>query len=132
MRIGQLSRDSGIPLDTIRYYERLGLLPAPARSASGYRHYTDDDIARLSFIRRAKALGFSLAEIGELLALSSARDDDMAQLRARTAATLASVEHRITELERMRAGLRTLLEQCPGHGALGQCPILSALQEETA
>lgn len=132
MRIGQLSRDSGIPLDTIRYYERLGLLPAPARSASGYRHYGDDDVARLSFIRRAKALGFSLAEIGELLALSSAHDDDMAQVRARTAATLAGVEHRIADLERMRAGLRTLLAQCPGHGALEQCPILSALQEETA
>ena len=132
MRIGQLSRDSATPLDTIRYYERLGLLPPPARSHSGYRHYGADDVARLSFIRRAKALGFRLAEIGELLALASARNEDMAPLRARTAATLATVEHRIVELERMRAGLHTLLERCPGHGTLTQYSILSALQEEVA
>lgn len=132
MRIGQLSQRSGTSIDTIRYYERLGLLPPPARSASGYRLYAAPDVERLSFVRRAKALGFSLAEIGELLTISSARNGDMAPLRERTEATLATVEQRIAELERMRVGLNTLLEQCPGHGALAQCPILSALKEDAA
>lgn len=132
MRIGVLSQQSGTSIDTIRYYERLGLLPPPARSASGYRHYSSPDVERLSFIRRAKALGFSLAEIAELLAISSARNGDMAPLREHTAATLATVEQRIVELERMRAALHTLLQQCPGSGALTQCPILSALKEDVA
>ena len=130
MRIGQLAHASHTPIDTIRYYERLGLLPPPLRSASGYRHYGDDDVARLRFVRRAKVLGFSLAEIGELLEISSARNGDMAPVRERTAATLTKVEHRIAELERMRSGLHTLLDQCPGHGALEDCPILSALNED--
>lgn len=132
MRIGLLSRQSGTTIDTIRYYERLGLLPPAARSSSGYRQYAAPDIERLKFIRRAKTLGFSLAEIAELLAISSARNGDMAPLREKTAATLAAVEQRIAELERMRIGLNTLLEQCPGHGALSQCPILSALKEDVA
>ena len=132
MRIGLLSQQSGTCIDTIRYYERLDLLPAPARSASGYRHYSGPDSKRLSFIRRAKPLGFNLAEIGELLAISSARNGDMVPLREHTEATLATVEQRIVELERMRTGLRTLLEQCTGRGALTQCPILSALKEDVA
>lgn len=132
MRIGKLSRESGAPIDTIRYYERLGLLPPPMRLASGYRDYDDGDVQRLSFIRRAKALGFSLAEIKELLDISSARSADMAPLRERTKATLISVERRIAELERMRAGLRALVDVCPGHGALTHCPILSALKEDAA
>ena len=132
MRIGKLSRESGAPIDTIRYYERLGLLPPPVRLASGYRDYDDDDVHRLSFIRRAKALGFSLTEIKELLDISSARNADMAPLRERTKATLRSVERRIAELERMRAGLRALVDSCPGHGDLTHCPILSALKEDAA
>lgn len=132
MHIGALARASGTPIDTIRYYERLGLVPEPERTESGYRRYRDADIQRLNFIRRAKTLGFSLGEIGELLALSTAREDDMAPLRERTAATLATVEQRIAELDRMRAGLMTLLDRCPGHGALTHCPILSALQDESA
>ncbi|HET9047498.1 MAG TPA: MerR family transcriptional regulator [Chiayiivirga sp.] len=132
MRIGQLAQSSQTPIDTIRYYERLGLLPQAPRSASGYRHYQNEDVSRLRFIRRAKALGFSLAEIEELLTISAARHGDMAALRDRTAATLAAVNHRIAELERMQHGLQALLDQCPGHGALTQCPILSALEETAA
>ena len=132
MRIGELARKADTPIDTIRYYERLGLLPEPTRAASGYRQFDAADVEQLRFIRRAKALGFSLNEISELLALSKARNTDMAPLRDRTAATLATVEHRITELERMRKGLKQLLQQCPGHGELSQCPILSALKEDAA
>jgi len=130
MNIGQLSRRTGVPIDTVRYYEKQCLLPPPTRSASGYRHYEADDVLRLNFIRRAKVLGFTLDEIRDLLALSSARDGDMAAIRAAAADKLADVERRLAELTRMRDGLRTLVEACPGHGTLDQCPILGALGGE--
>ena len=130
MNIGQLSRRTGVPIDTVRYYEKQRLLPPPTRSASGYRHYQADDVLRLNFIRRAKVLGFTLDEIRDLLALSSARDGDMAAIRAAAADKLADVERRLAELTRMRDGLRTLVEACPGHGTLDQCPILGALGGE--
>ena len=130
MNIGQLSRRTGVPIDTVRYYEKQRLLPPPTRSASGYRHYEADDVLRLNFIRRAKVLGFTLDEIRDLLALSSARDGDMAAIRAAAADKLADVERRLAELTRVRDGLRTLVDACPGHGALDQCPILSALGGE--
>mgnify|MGYP006188499481 FL=1 len=130
MNIGQLSRRTGVPIDTVRYYEKQRLLPPPTRSASGYRHSEGDDVLRLNFIRRAKVLGFTLDEIRDLLALSSARDGDMAAIRAAAADKLADVERRLAELTRVRDGLRTLVDACPGHGALDQCPILSALGGE--
>ena len=130
MNIGQLSRRTGVPIDTVRYYEKQRLLPPPTRSASGYRHYEADDVLRLNFIRRAKVLGFTLDEIRDLLALSSARDGDMAAIRAAAADKLADVERRLAELTRIRDGLRTLVQACPGHGALEACPILHALDEE--
>ncbi len=130
MNIGQLSRRTGVPIDTVRYYEKQRLLPPPTRSASGYRHYEADDVARLTFIRRAKHLGFTLDEIRDLLALSNARDGDMAAIRAAAADKLTDVEQRLTELTRMRDGLRTLVDACPGHGALDQCPIMTALGGE--
>ena len=132
MNIGQLSRRTGVPIDTVRYYEKQRLLPPPTRSASGYRHYEADDVLRLNFIRRAKVLGFTLDEIRDLLALSSARDGDMAAIRAAAADKLADVERRLAELTRMRDGLRTLVEACPGHGALDECPIIAALGKESA
>ncbi|CAN4279217.1 heavy metal-responsive transcriptional regulator [Pseudoxanthomonas sp. LjRoot125] len=130
MNIGQLSRRTGVPIDTVRYYEKQHLLPAPTRSASGYRHYEADDVLRLTFIRRAKVLGFTLEEIRDLLALSRNDSGDMAGIRAAAADKLADVERRLAELTRVRDGLRTLVDACPGHGALDQCPILSALGGE--
>lgn len=130
MNIGQLSRRTGVPIDTVRYYEKQQLLPPPTRTASGYRHYEADDILRLTFIRRAKSLGFTLEEIRDLLALSRADDGDMAAIRAAAASKLADVEQRIAELTRVRDGLQTLVSACPGHGELDQCPILSALGGE--
>jgi len=130
MNIGQLSRRTGVPIDTVRYYEKQQLLPPPTRTSSGYRHYEADDVLRLTFIRRAKTLGFTLEEIRDLLALSRAHDGDMAAIRAAAASKLADVEQRIAELIRVRDGLQTLVSACPGHGALNQCPILSALGGE--
>lgn len=127
MKIGQLAQRAGVNIDTVRYYEREGLLPKPERLSSGYRIYAESDVKRLRFVRRAKALGFTLPEIGELLELSRSREDDMAAMKSAALAKIADIRARIVELERVRAALEGLAESCPGHGALDQCPILNAL-----
>lgn len=132
MQIGQLAKRTHVPIDTIRYYESHGILPAPARRNSGYRSYGDADVARLHFLRRAKALGFTLREISELLQLSGRSGEDMAAVRASAAARLADVERKLDELTRIRDGLRQLVTACPGHGGVENCPILGALLKEDA
>lgn len=132
MQIGLLAKRAGVPIDTVRYYERNGILPPPERQASGYRAYNERDVERLRFLRRAKALGFTLVEIRDLLELSSRRDDDMGSLKTAASEKLADVEHKLAELTRIRDGLRVLVDACPGHGALERCPILAALAQEDA
>lgn len=132
MKIGELAHRAEVNIDTVRYYERQGLLPAPRRLRSGYRQYEQDDVARLRFVRRAKALGFTLTEIGDLLELSSHREKDMAGMKTAAMQKLSDVDEKLAELTRIRDGLRTLVASCPGHGALQQCPILNALAEEPA
>lgn len=126
--IGDLAKRGGVGIDTVRYYERSGLLKPQARLASGYRRYSNLEVARLRFIRRAQALGFSLQEVRELLALSAARD--VARVKRSAQAKLADVEKRIAELERVRDGLASLISACPGHGRAADCPILQALGGE--
>jgi len=132
MNIGQLAREAGVPIDTVRYYERQQLLPTAARSAGGYRIFGEQDLRRLRFIRRAKALGFSLEEIAELLTLSDRHQQDMASVRDTAQARLLDIEQRMAELQRMHAALSQLVDACPGHGDLEQCPILAALTEDNA
>ena len=132
MQIGQLMKRTGVPVDTIRYYENHGILPPAPRRESGYRDYDEQDVARIRFVRRAKHLGFSLREIRELLDLSGRPDADMAAVRAAAAEKLADVETRIAELRRIRDGLHRLVEACPGHGDRQDCPILAALSTEHA
>lgn len=132
MKIGELAQRAEVNIDTVRYYERQGLLPVPQRLRSGYRHYEQDDVARLRFVRRAKALGFTLTEIRDLLELSSHRERDMAGMKIAAIRKLSDVEEKLAELTRIRDGLKTLVASCPGHGALEQCPILNALAEESA
>lgn len=127
LTIGAVAKRAGVAIDTIRYYEREGLLPEPLRRPSGYRSYGDGTVARLCFIRRAKALGFTLEEIRDLLALSADRHRGVEGVRQRAQRRLAEIEARIAELQRVRAGLAELVEACPGHGAPEQCPILRAL-----
>lgn len=127
MKIGEVARRVGIPIDTVRHYERNGLLLPPARRASGYRDYRDCDIARLNFVLRAKALGFTLVEIGELLQLSDAAEGDMVDIKSLAASKLADIEQRIEHLGRIRDALRGLVEACPGQGHVSGCPIRSAL-----
>ncbi len=127
MNIGQLARQAGVPIDTVRYYERQHLIPEPPRSASGYRQYGQDDVTRLNFIRRAKTLGFTLEEIGELMALSGNYSSDMNEMKQKASRKLEIVEERLAELARMRDALLGLVDACPGHGPLATCPIMAAL-----
>ena len=126
--IGQLAKRTGVPIDTVRHYERIGLLQPATRLASGYRRYGDAQLKRLCFIRRAKALGFTLDEIHELLALSAGRN--VQSIRKAASVRLADIERRIEELTRIRESLRQLVAACPGHGRTEACPILNALQQD--
>ena len=126
--IGQLAKRAGVAIDTVRYYERNQLLAPAGRLASGYRRYGEAEVTRLRFIRRAKALGFTLEDIRGLLSLSDERD--VARVKRAAEAKLSDIEQRITELQRIRKGLRTLVAACPGHGRAEACPILNALTQE--
>ena len=126
--IGTLAKRAGVSIDTVRYYERGGLLTPKTRLASGYRRYSPVEVARLRFIRRAQALGFSLKEVKQLLALSNMRD--VSRIKRAAQEKLADVEERIVALERVRKGLAELVAACPGHGRAADCPILKALGQE--
>jgi MerR family mercuric resistance operon transcriptional regulator len=128
LTIGKVARGAALAIDTVRYYEREGLIEKPARSASGYRHYRPDVIARLCFIRQAKDLGFSLSEIRELLALKVAPGKSCAEVKARAQAKIADVEQRIVQLDRMKGALAKLATACSGRGPTSECPILEAMQ----
>ena len=126
MKIGQLARQAQVGIDTVRYYERHGLLPEPQRQASGYRIYDAHDLERLRFIRGAKALGFSLEEIRELHRLSSA-EGQRADVRALAAHRLQDVETRLRELQAIRDVLAELVTQCSGQGPIAGCPIMETV-----
>ena len=121
--IGGLAKAAGVGVETVRYYQRRGLLPEPARPPGEVRRYGDDDVRRLRFIRRAQAAGFTLEEIGELLALD--RTDDRARVRELAAERLAALDTRIAELDRARAALERLRSACAS-GKKGPCPIIAA------
>jgi len=127
--IGALAKRAGVSIDTVRYYEKSGLLSPQARLASGYRRYTELQLSRLRFVRRAQDLGFSLKDVRELLGLSKQRD--VARVKRAAEKKLLDVEQRIAALERVRSGLAQLVSACPGHGQATECPILKALGEES-
>ena len=127
LTIGQVARQAGVGVETIRFYERQGLLEEPARKASGYRQYTADVVARLRFIRRAKELGFSLREVRELIALRLDPATTCADVRQRAEGKLADVDAKIRDLRRIRKALVRLAASCRGDGPVGECPILEAL-----
>lgn len=130
MTIGRIARAAGAGIETIRFYEREGLLEKPARTASGYRHYRPDVVARLRFIRQAKDLGFTLSEIRELLALKVMPGKSCADVKARAERKIADVDRRIASLKRMRGALAKLASACSGKGPVSQCPILEALEHK--
>jgi MerR family copper efflux transcriptional regulator len=127
LTIGQVARQAGVGVETVRFYERQGLLEEPARRASGYRQYGEDVVARLRFIKRSKELGFSLREIGELLALRSDPAADCVEVQGRARAKLDDIEAKIRDLQEMREALVKLAASCRGKGPVSGCPILEAL-----
>lgn len=128
MGIGTIAKRVGVSIDTVRYYEKNGLLAPQGRLASGYRRYGDLELSRLRFIRRAQELGFALKDVRELLGLSKQRD--VARVKRAAEKKLLDVENRIAALERVRDGLSQLITACPGHGRAEHCPILKALGAE--
>lgn len=128
--IGQLSRLSGTGVETIRYYEREGLISEPPRRASGYRQYPEDTLSRLRFIRHAKALGFSLRDIKELLELRVAPGTTCADIRKRAEEKIADVRAKLEMLRQIEQALMKLTATCRGRGSISDCPILDALEEQ--
>jgi len=127
--IGQLAREAGIHLETVRYYERRGLLPKPPRTRSGYRLFPIYTAKRLRFIKRAQDLGFSLAEIRELLALRVSRKTSFAVVRSRAEAKITDIERKIRTLQSMHRSLRKLTNACAGCGTISEC-IIGSLEGE--
>jgi len=132
LTIGRLARQAGVNLQTVRYYERRGLLQRPPRSASGYRLFPLETGRRLRFIRRAKELGFSLAEIRELLSLRVSPAAKSADIPKRAEAKIADIEAKIRSLDSMKKTLQKLTRVCKGCGPIAKCAILESLDREGA
>jgi Cu(I)-responsive transcriptional regulator len=126
LSIGDLARAAGTKAETVRYYERIGLLPAPARTSGNYRAYARSHLERLSFIRRARDLGFSLDQVRALLRLADDRSQSCAEVDRIAKLHLAEVERKIADLASLGEELRQLIEKCR-HGTIAECRILDAL-----
>jgi MerR family copper efflux transcriptional regulator len=130
MKIGELSALSGLSIDTIRFYEKQGLIPPPRRTDTNYRMYDADSPRRLIFIRKARDLGFTLQEIGQLLALSEDGHAGAGDVKQRAKAKLSDLDRKIAEMQEMRRSLEKLVNACSGRGPRRTCPILAALADE--
>lgn len=126
LSIGELARRTGTKVETVRYYERAGLLPQPPRTEGNYRSYGSEHLGRLSFIRRARDLGFSLDQVRALLDLADQRERSCAAVDRITQQHLAEVERKLADLTSLRRELRSLLDQCR-HGTVADCRIIEAL-----
>jgi MerR family mercuric resistance operon transcriptional regulator len=124
--IGSLSRDTGCNIETIRYYERIGLMPKPPRSKGGHRLYEKDHLKRLSFIRRSRDLGFTLEEVRGLLRMIDGHDYTCDEVKVLTLNHLQEVQQKIADLRRLERVLKTMAAECEG-GNVPDCPIIDAL-----
>lgn len=132
LTIGDVAKRAEVAVDTVRFYERQGLIAEPPRTPAGYRKYPDEVVPRLRFIQRAKELGFSLREVGELLDLRVHPDRPNAEVRQHALAKIADIDAKMNDLARMRQSLLTLAATCCGDGTTSACPILDALATEPA
>lgn len=130
MTVGQVSQFLGIGRDTIRFYEREGLIAEPARTAMGYRQYPAQTLTRLRFIQQGKQLGFSLKEIRVLLTFLDSPNTDCAEIKQQAEAKITDIDHKIASLQQMREALVKLTIACPGRGPSADCPILDAMESE--
>ena len=128
MTIGELANLAGVGVETVRYYEREGLIEQPRRRGRTFRKYPAETIARIRFIRAAKDLGFSLKEVGELLALRVDPRRNCTDVQQKAFAKIADIDAKLASLRGMRDALTKLADACDGEGAVGDCPILDALE----
>ena len=129
MLITETAREAGVNTQTLRYYERRGLLPKPARRGSGYRDYSGEAVRLVRFIKRAQELGFSLDEVEELVGLRGVRRGERHRVRAIAERKIDDIDRKIAQLRSMRGALRQLVDACH-RGAAAECPIIEALNEE--
>ncbi len=127
LTIGQLAKKAQVNIETIRYYERRGLIPDPPRRESGYRQYSDDYVGRILFIKRAQGLGFSLKEIYELLSLKVDPGTTCDDIKKLSEVKISEIERKIIELQDIKKALVKLVTLCKGRGPSTECPILDAL-----
>lgn len=128
--IGVVAKQANVHVETLRYYERRGLVTRPPRSVANYRLYPADAVRRLRFIKHAQALGFSLKEIKELLSLRATPRARCADVRERAESKIKDIEARIRSLQAMKKALAKLIAECSGHGPITDCPILESLEAE--
>jgi MerR family copper efflux transcriptional regulator len=128
LTIGEVAARAKVHVETLRYYERRGLLLKPPRSRSNYRLYPEDAVRRVRFIKRAQALGFSLNDIKELLFLRAAPEANCGEVRQHAAAKVNAIDEKIHALTGMKRALSTLVAECSGEGPLTECPILESLE----
>jgi len=128
LTIGKIANEAGVGVETIRFYEKEGLLEKPSRRASGYRQYSQEAVERLLFIKRAKDLGFSLKEIRELMELRVEPGATKADIRNRTMEKVKEIDGKIKSLQQMKRALEKLVSTCSGKGPVGDCPILEAME----
>ncbi len=127
LTIGRIAQKAQVNVETIRYYERRGLIPKPLRRDSGYRQYPQDTVARIEFIKRAKELGFSLKEISELLSLRVDPRTTCSDVKRRAEIKIADIEEKIRALQRIKKALTKLVSLCGGQGPTSECPIMEVL-----
>ena len=132
LRTSDVAKQANVNLETIRYYERKGLLPKPPRTASGYRTFSSETVRRVQFIKRSQELGFSLKEIKELLTLRIDPRTTCTDVRRRAEEKVADIALKIHDLQRMKKALTQLAAVCPGRGATSTCPILKTLDSTNA
>ncbi len=132
MRAGEVAKEAGVNVETLRYYERRGLLPEPSRRPSGYRDYAPDSVDLIHFIRHSQDLGFTLREIEELIELRHSRSRSGGEVRALAAAKLTDIETKIRRLGAMKLALEQLVESCRCNGPAWECPIIESLDDGSA
>jgi MerR family mercuric resistance operon transcriptional regulator len=131
LSIGKLSQQSGVNIETIRYYEKIGVMPAPGRSTGGFRVYEPDHLKRVSFVRRSRQLGFSLDEIRNLLRLVDGHGHTCAEVHALMLSHLAEIRRKIRDLRRLQRAMAEMAARCSGE-SVPECPIVDALFDAPA
>ena len=127
---GRLAKEAGVKIDTVRYYEKRGLIPKPPRKDSGYRMFREDAVKRIVFIKHAQEIGFSLHEIEELLFLRVSSKTTCREVKKRTEAKIAEVDEKILNLQRIKRALSKMADICRANKNIGDCPILDMLDAE--